>query len=86
MTHSFDWQAAKNEVLRRLDILEEVKAAGLEITDSTPNANGWVTARAFDREDNNPSAGVNVGDCDMRGMYHDFGRDDDTSLSLGSMD
>jgi hypothetical protein len=69
---TFDWQAAKREILLKLDVLQEVRDAGLEVVDETPNRNGWVTVRAFGREDRNPSAGVNIANGPLLGLYNDF--------------
>jgi len=69
-----DKAAERTEILRRLDILAEFQAIGLRVaTNAQPNANGWLKCHSLYRTDNNPSAGINVGDGFQRGIYVDFG-------------
>ncbi|MBU4447299.1 MAG: hypothetical protein KKD99_01840 [Proteobacteria bacterium] len=69
-----DKAAERTEILRRLDILAEFQAIGLRVaTNAQPNDNGWLKCHSLYRTDNNPSAGINVGDGFQRGIYVDFG-------------
>lgn len=63
--------------LSKLDIRDEYRRLGVEVMGQSPDANGWIPARAFGREDRNPSAAVNV----QSGRYKDFGGEGE-NLSL----
>ena len=76
-----NWKEFKHEILRALDIKQEFLALGVEFTRETPDSKGWLQCRAFGRVDRNPSASVNVGDCELRGRYKEF-VGDGRSLSL----
>jgi hypothetical protein len=41
---------------------------GLRLAGRQPNPDGWVSCRAFDREDRHPSASINA----QTGVYFDF--------------
>ena len=63
---------ADAEIKRRVDVRAECERWGIEFF-GTPDVRGFLTCRAIDRTDRNPSAGVNVGDGPGRGTYNDFG-------------
>lgn len=58
------------EILERLDLAAEYRALGVEFL-GRPNARGWIACRAVDRDDDSPSAAVNV----QTGRYKDHGGD-----------
>lgn len=66
------WNQAKNDVLASLNLLEEFQSLGIKVHGQTPNAKGWISVHALGREQKTPSAGINVGDGEMRGRYKDF--------------
>lgn len=77
-----DWQEINRMVLAALDIRAEYAALGVRVAGHEPNHGGWLACHAHGREDQNPSAGINVGgDSAARGRYRDFGGAGD-SLSL----
>lgn len=77
-----DWQEINRMVLAALDIRAEYAALGVRIAGHEPNHGGWLSCHAHGRDDQNPSAGINVGaDAAARGRYRDFGGAGD-SLSL----
>jgi hypothetical protein len=63
------------EILRRIDLVAEFQRLGGRIPpNATPNADGWLTVHAIDREDEHPSAAINVGNNpNTRGIYVDHG-------------
>lgn len=67
------WQTASRETLLALDIRAEYEAMGIQVTGKTPSSKGWLECRAIDRDDENPSAAINVGQGDERGRYNDMG-------------
>ena len=67
------WQDVTQKILDALDIAAEYKALGLDIVGSQANHSGWLSCRAYGREDHNPSAGINVGhEHPLRGRYKEF--------------
>lgn len=77
-----DWQEINRMVLAALDIRAEYAALGVRVAGHEPNHGGWLSCHAHGRDDQNPSAGINVGgDSAARGRYRDFGGSGD-SLSL----
>ncbi len=68
-TSTINWQEFKNQILAALDLRQEFKALGLDITGREPGPDGWLECRAIDRDDNTPSAAVNV----QSGWYKDLG-------------
>lgn len=67
------WNNFNSTILETLDIKAEFELLGVEFTAVEPNMHGWLQCRAIDREDENPSAGVNIGIGPSRGRYKDFG-------------
>jgi hypothetical protein len=67
------WTEITRQVIDAIDIRDAYTSLGLEITGSHPNSSGWLACRAYGRDDQNPSAGINVGDGPARGRYKDFG-------------
>lgn len=63
----------RDEILRRLDPAAEFQKHGGRIpTRARPGAKGWLPVHAIDREDEKPSASLNVGDdLNLRGNYFD---------------
>lgn len=59
----------KAEILSKIDFIEEYENVGLTFDSTEPNAGGWVPCHAFDRDDRNASAAVNV----QNGFYTDLG-------------
>jgi hypothetical protein len=74
---SLDLTAIKTAVLDRLDFAAEYAALGVKFTKSRANSKGWRECRAFGREDNDPSASVEL----KTGRYTSFG-DGAESLSF----
>lgn len=72
-----DWEAVDREILDALDLRAEFTALGVDITGREPNADGWISCRAVDRDDRTPSAAVNL----EHGRYRDLGGEG-LSLSL----
>ena len=67
-----EWKEYEQQILDRLNIAEEWKRlVGIEPL-GEPNANGWIKCRAYNREDNTPSAGICVSG-EKRGNYRDLG-------------
>jgi P4 family phage/plasmid primase-like protien len=61
----------RERVLERLDVRKKFQEFGVEITSTSPTAEGWLTCRRFGSapgEDRNPSASINV----KSGVYHEF--------------
>lgn len=77
-TDRADWRDYRAQIIAKLDLAAEFEALGIEIVGS-PGKDGWVSCRAVDREDSEPSAGVNV----RTGFYRDLGG---TGLFLGFFD
>ena len=65
----------RDELLEKIDVLAEYEAIGLRVAKGArPNAAGWLSCHALGREDNKPSAVINVGtNPKARGIYKDFG-------------
>jgi len=57
------------EILGRLDFQAEYRSLGLEVLGQHADAKGWLVARAWGREDKDPSASINV----KSGRYKDHG-------------
>jgi len=63
-------EEAKQAVLAGLDVIAEYKSIGLRIPENaTVRESGWIPAFAIDRQDQNPSAAINV----ETGCYKDSG-------------
>lgn len=77
------WRESNESILRQLDIQAEYEALGVRIANRQPSASGWLSVHAVGREDNNPSAAINVGDGPVRGRYRDMGGE---GLSLNLFD
>jgi hypothetical protein len=71
-----DWQALKQEILGKLDVRAEYEALGVRFTHQAPNAKGILECHAVGREDERPSAMVNV----RTGVYHDSGSGESLNL------
>lgn len=76
-TGNIAWQNAHAKILAGLDIRAEAESLGLALSHGEPSADGWLSCRAFDREDRTPSAAINL----QSGRYRDLGGDG-LSLSL----
>lgn len=71
-SNSSEWAEFNRQILDKLDIEAEYKAVGVE-TIGGPTHRGWVSCRAFGKDDRNPSAGINVGSAHpQRGRYKEF--------------
>jgi hypothetical protein len=66
-----DWTELNRQIFDKLDMLAEFSALGIDISGRDPKENGWIEAHAVGREDNSPSAAVNV----ITGRYRDLGGD-----------
>jgi hypothetical protein len=66
---SINWQEHKAQILASLDLRQEFETLGLDVTGREPGPDGWLECRAIDRDDNTPSAAVNV----TSGWYKDLG-------------
>jgi hypothetical protein len=65
---------SKRDVLLKLDLITELRDLGIRIVDEIPDSKGWITCRALDREDRNPSAGFCVSSKRPQiGIFRDFG-------------
>ena len=73
--NSDQWTQARQEILSRLDIVEEYKRLGVDVIESG-NGEEWAKCRAIGRDDRNPSAGINVSRTTLRGLYRDLGSDE----------
>ena len=64
----------RDELLAKIDVLAEYEAIGLRVAKGArPNAEGWLSCHALGREDNNPSASINIGpNLKVKGIYKDF--------------
>ncbi|MCG6157101.1 phage/plasmid primase, P4 family [Rubinisphaera margarita] len=68
---AMDYKTARAEVLARADVVSEMKAWGVRFA-SERESSGWVPAHGLDREDQNPSAAVNLSDDRFeRGTFKD---------------
>lgn len=74
-----DFADVDRRILAALDLRAEFTTLGVEIVDDQPGPKGYVACRAVGREDQTPSAGVNL----QTGRYKDFGGDGE---SLGFFD
>lgn len=64
----------EREILERLDVLSEYQALGVRSVGTNPNPNGWISAFAIDRDEQNPSAAICVaGGNGSLGRYVDKG-------------
>ncbi len=72
-----DWQDLNRHILDGLDLQAEFTALGVDFAGREPKADGWLECHAVDREDETPSAAVNV----QTGRYRDLGGNG-LSLSL----
>jgi len=78
-----DWTRVEQDILSRLDLAAEAAALGIRFTAGRPNANGWREAYAIDREEQNPSAAVNVAsDNGTLGRYTDLGGGEERAISF----
>lgn len=66
------------EVAAALDLRREYELLGLQITGDAPNGKGWLECRAFDREDEHPSAAINL----ITGKYRDLGGGETKTKSI----
>lgn len=67
-----DWNEINREILDRLDLLSEFQAVGVDVV-GKENSKGWMSCRAYKRDDRDPSAGVNIGASHpQRGRYKEF--------------
>jgi hypothetical protein len=64
-----DYRQINAEILSALDVVSEFKSFGVQVVGTQPNGVGWLSCRAFGREDKNPSAAINV----KSGYYIDLG-------------
>lgn len=76
------WTEATAELLSKLDIAVEYELLGLKLSASRARPTGWLPCHAMGRDDNSPSAEINVGEGPARGRYRDFGGGDGQTLSL----
>ena len=63
----------RDEIIRRMDLQAEFERYGGRVPPGArPDANGWLPVHSIDREDEHPSAALNVGnDPSKRGVYVD---------------
>ena len=59
----------KEQLRSRIDYLAEYRQMGLRFDTETPNAGGWCQCYAIDRDEQKPSAAVNL----QNGFYTDLG-------------
>ena len=59
----------KEQLMRRIDYLSAYKDIGLRFDTETPNSGGWCQCFAIDRDEQKPSAAVNL----QNGFYTDLG-------------
>ncbi len=64
-----DWTQAQRDIIERLDIEAECRKLGVRFTSEKPGSGGFMCCYAVDRDENRPSAGVNV----KTGSYTDHG-------------
>jgi hypothetical protein len=65
-----DYKETRAAILRDIDLLAEFQKYGGRL--GPPTNNDWQSVHSIDREDNNPSAAINVGnDPNKRGIYVD---------------
>lgn len=62
----------RDRVLEGLDLTAEFRALGIRFASSKANAKGWMPCHAWDRPDDNPSAGCNI----QTGIYKDQANDE----------
>lgn len=65
------WKKAEADILAKLDIAAEYSALGVQVVSDEPNDDGWLSCYALGRDDQNPSAAVNLD----TGRYLDSGGD-----------
>lgn len=69
-----DWATAAVNALRGLDIRAEAAAMGVVFSGGEPNASGWIECYSVERDEDTPSAAVNVsGEDRLLGRYTDLG-------------
>lgn len=73
-----DWSEYRDKILEKINFEAEFQGMGIEI-EGQAGEDGWAPCRAIDREDNNPSAAVNL----VNGRYIDRGG---VGLSLSFFD
>lgn len=66
------WIDAQREILLKLDLASEYRKLGVDVCGKSPSAKGWIDARSFGVEDRTASAGINVADGPLLGLYKDF--------------
>lgn len=82
MAGRIEWDAARDEILRKLDVEALFTRWGVRFTTRGANANGWKECFPVEREAGHPAACCGVGDnSDTRGRYKDMGGNH-TSLNL----
>lgn len=59
----------KEQLMRRIDYLSAYKEIGVRFDTETPNSGGWCQCFAIDRDEQKPSAAVNL----QNGFYTDLG-------------
>ena len=63
----------RDAILAKMDVQKIFEEAGVRIAKgAVPDANGFLRCHSLYSEDKNPSATINVGTGDKRGIYHDF--------------
>jgi hypothetical protein len=76
MAKRVDFALANEEIISRLDILAEYRALGVEFVSVAPRSSGMIECYARGRQENKPSAAVNV----TTGRYIDSGSGESLSL------
>lgn len=77
------WQEAESRILENTNVQAAYESLGIIFTGREPNAAGWLECHAHGRDDNTPSAAVNVaGDPPLLGRYKDSGGDSERTLAL----
>lgn len=67
-----DWNQVRQEIVARLDPLEEFKKLGLKVPPGArPSESGWITVHSPYGKDKNPSASLYVGTAPGRGLLID---------------
>lgn len=61
----------EQQIIQRLDLRSAYTDLGVKLASVVPNADGWISCHAFGRDDDNPSAGINI----TTGRYNDFASD-----------
>jgi len=77
-----DWPRIEQEILARIDIRAEYEALGMVFTSDRPSSSGWLEGRSLLRDDENPSAAVNIASNNgSLGKFTDLG-DTENAISL----